>query len=329
MEHHSSPLIKDLDNLINQCKSNAFAPSTSRTYLTQRNSYLRFCQLINIPPVPATSRNICRYAVYLSKSKKYNTIKQYLNIIRLIHLECNLPNPLLNDFQLEMVLRGLKRSLGTQVLRKIPITVNHLYIIKNKIDFSSTLHVVYWAAALLMFFTLLRRSNVLAPSGGHAPGHYLKRKDISIHDKGASLTIRSSKTIQFRDRVLIFPLPRLRTHPLCPTRAVYGALKAVNASPDSPAFMLSSSTPLSPETFIKLTRQFLSDSVSDPSLIGGHSFRRGGASFCFQNNFNTELIRILGDWVSDSYKDYILPSEALLASASAQFAEAIKKFPFS
>lgn len=46
-------------------------------------------------PVPATSATIiCRYAAHVAKTLKFNSIKQYLNIVRLFREEWNLPNPL-------------------------------------------------------------------------------------------------------------------------------------------------------------------------------------------------------------------------------------------
>ena len=50
-----------------------------------------------------------------------------------------------------------------------------------------------------------------------------------------------------------------------------------------------------------------------------------GHRFLFQNNVSSELIAKLGDWSSDCYKQYILPSEALLASATHSMASALIK----
>ena len=57
-------------------------------------------------PVPATSQVISRYATFLARSLKFSSIKQYMNIIRLLHLEWDLPNPLCNNFVVQQTMRG-------------------------------------------------------------------------------------------------------------------------------------------------------------------------------------------------------------------------------
>ena len=317
-------LCLQLDQEVEACKDNAFASTTKRTYDTHRKSYFKFCQLINVQPVPATSQNICRYVVYLSRSLCYNSVTQYLNIIRVLHLEQGLPNPLLGDFKLKQVLLGLKRKIGAQVKRKLPVEPSHLYHIYAKLDSDSILHNVYWGAALLLFYTLLRRSNLLVSKSDFNPSKHIRRRDVSITPTGAFVIIRWTKTIQFNQKELRFPLPRLKGNIMCPTRALYNSLRLVNAGPDDPLFSLPDNKSLSPEVFITLTRQFLEGAVPNPKDYAGHSFRRGGASLLFQSNTSVRLIQALGDWASEAYSAYILPSEAMLASATSRLGVALQ-----
>ena len=39
-------------------------------------------------------------------------------------------------------------------------------------------------------------------------------------------------------------------------------------------------------------------------LYSGHSFRRGGATYCFNLGVDENLIKLLGDWKSDAYLVY-------------------------
>ena len=110
-----------------------FAPSTQKTYKTQRETYLSFCRAMGYTPVPASTAVLCRYAVMLARTLKYTTIKQYLNIVRLLHLESNITNPLQQNHQLDSVLKGIRRALGDTPTRKLPVdppSVN-----KNPISF--------------------------------------------------------------------------------------------------------------------------------------------------------------------------------------------------
>ena len=36
-----------------------------------------------------------------------------------------------------------------------------------------------------------------------------------------------------------------------------------------------------------------------------YCLRRGGASWCFEIDISMEAIRLMGNWASNSYKDYI------------------------
>ena len=90
----------------------AYVPSTQRTYQIHKESYLAFCSVMGYEPVPATTMVLCRHAFFLARSPKFSSKKQYLNIIRLLHLKWQLPNPMHNNYQLICVLPGIRHSIG-------------------------------------------------------------------------------------------------------------------------------------------------------------------------------------------------------------------------
>ena len=324
---HSATFLDQLDHEVELAKADAWAPSTKKTYATHKAAYLRFSRMVGVSPLPANSRHICRYAVYLARTKAFSSVKQYINIIRIMSLEANLPNPLEGDYSLKQVMLGLKRKLGEKAARKLPITKAHLYHIFSKLDISLPLHGVYWGACLTLFYTLLRRSNVLTTFLSFNPDIHLTRKDVSVGANGTLISIKHTKTIQFKQRELTFPLPRLKGSSMCPTRAIYNAIRLVPAGPNQPLFSLPEGKCLSPDTFIKLTREFLSDIVDNTKDYAGHSFRRGGASYLFQLGATVSLIRSLGDWQSDAYALYTLPSQVTISSATHQMGVALQSPP--
>ena len=107
------------------------------------------------PPVPAPPGNICRYAVYLSDYRQLSasSIPKYLNVVRLMHLECNLPNPLCDNWHLSSVLRGIKRCKGEPAHKKLPITPAILLQIHALLNFDSPLHIVFWDACLTLVYS--------------------------------------------------------------------------------------------------------------------------------------------------------------------------------
>lgn len=297
----------ELDSEVRRFKNCAFADNTKKAYRTHRNSYINFCKRLGCSPVPASSTTLCRYAAYLAKTLKYNSIKQYMNIIRLIHLEWGLPNPLEHDFSLTCTLRGIRRNLGDTVNRKHPITPDMLRTILSKLDVRLSVDATVWAICLCMFFGLLRKSNVM-PDNFEAAKH-LRRRDVMFFPWGVTLLFRWSKVNQFKSRVFEVPLSRMKDSIFCPVQAIFNSLRhSATASPDGPAFvyMLNGKlTAMTSAVFLSRIRACLEKSGLTSSEISTHSYRRGGATFCYALGFSADSIRMLGDWRSDCYQRYI------------------------
>ena len=115
-------------------------------------------------PVRASTTVLCRYAAMLGRTLKYSTVKQYLCIIKKLHKEWNLPDPILDNYQLNSVLKGMRRALGDTPSRKLPVDRDLLLQILSQLNMRSIQDRNIWAAAVLMFFAMLRRANVLTTS---------------------------------------------------------------------------------------------------------------------------------------------------------------------
>ena len=295
-----------------------YASSTQRTYRTPRDTYLAFCSVMGYCPVPASSTVLCRYASFLSRTLKYTTVKQYMNIVRLLHLEWSLPNPL-SDFKLKCVLKGICRDLGSVPNRKLPIDPSILFKILSKLDMDNIGDCNIWAAALVMFYGMLRRSNVLSCKTSFDPTKHLRRDDFVFDQRGVWINIRWTKTIQYHERNLQIPLPRVTNHPLCPVNAIFRAFYVTSGVPgNGPAFYKSSKgqlQPLGPNVFVSRIREILSACGLQAERYAGHSFRRGGASWAFNSGVPVDAIRIIGDWKSQAYTAYITPTSSVLQDA--------------
>lgn len=261
------------------------------------------------PPVPITHSALLRYTAFLARRLKPQSVSKYLNIIRLLHLESDLPNPLEDNWVLQSLLKGIRRAKGQQVNRKLPITPAILLQLRSHLNFQDPLHTVFWAICLLAFFSLLRKSNILPPSAhGFSPDKHLCRGDFTIQPWGLCVHIRWSKTIQFKERHLTLPLPALPKHPLCPVTAILAALALTPlAKPSEPAFLLPTSppSPLLYPKFLSTLRSILSSAKIPSDGYSGHSFRRGGATWAFRMLLPTEAIKAMGDWSSEAYMAYL------------------------
>lgn len=90
--------LNKLDQEVTHWRSQMFANSTKSTYSVHLRAFLKFCQLHSLNAVPASTLTITRYAAFLARTKTYGTVTQYMNIIRIIHVEFGLHNPLQNNW---------------------------------------------------------------------------------------------------------------------------------------------------------------------------------------------------------------------------------------
>ena len=123
--------LRSLDVKVHWLRGQVFAPSTRLTYASQRKLYLRFCKLADITPVPLSQDNACRYIAFLSERLSYISIKQYINVVSILHLlilEAGHVNPFLSCWHIDTLLKGTKRVLGVSIKQKLPITVDISFV---------------------------------------------------------------------------------------------------------------------------------------------------------------------------------------------------------
>ena len=277
-------------------RSMNFAENTKKTYRTHLNSYLQFCDQLNILPVPASEENIAKYAAFLARRLKPSSIKQYLNIIRVLHLECGKEHPYKDSWVVKTTLNGIEKSKGCKIVKKTPIDPNVLLFIRSKLDLSLKEDAVFWAACLVMFFGLLRKSNLFPDCRRFDIKRQLTRENIEITDDSVILRLLWSKTIQRQEKVFIIKLPYLRDHSLCPVSAVMNMYQVLG-----PKSKLSQAFPITGEYFNRHLRE-ITTSIGD---FSSHSFRRGGAIWGMSCGVPGEIIRIMGDWASTCYLQYL------------------------
>ena len=122
------------------------------------------------------------------------------------------------------------------------------------------------------------------------------------------LVINSSKTIQYKQRSVILPLPEIVNHPLCPVSALKHMYKLCTSQEGSkPVFMVhtpSGVKPLRYPQFVKDLKKLMTR-LGCTSGYSGHSFRRGGACYLLLLGVPGEIIKLMGDWRSDAYQSYL------------------------
>ena len=222
-------------------KGASYAKSTQAAYKTHLKTYLRFCCYNGCVPVPASQETLSCYVAFLARSLSPSSIASYLNIIRILHLDAGLANPLENNWELQMVRRGVARLRGVPVKQKLPITLALLRDFFPYLDhYSSSFDKSFWAAALIASFGFFRKSTILPISAG-APGGICRRDVQGLTRVSFDLVVRHTKTIQFGQRVLTLPFVHCLDHRLCPVRALLSHLTSSPAPMDAHIFTFPSS----------------------------------------------------------------------------------------
>lgn len=256
--------------------------------------------------------------VFLARTLSATSIPCYLNVVCILHLQHGFNNPLqepLFKFQKDLLMRGVKRINSNAVRQKLPITPDILRKLHGQLDLiTNSLDATFWAACVIAFFSFFRKSNLLVQSeSAFDPQKHLRACDIRIFAWGLLLVVRCSKTIQYRNRTLMVPVPRIAGSTLCPHVAITNAFKLAGISSYdkhllSPAFMYSLKGNLKVLTFATFTsklKQTLDKCGFNSNLYSGHSFRRGGATFALSCGVPAHYIKLQGDWLSDAYERYL------------------------
>jgi hypothetical protein len=261
-------------------KRSAYAESTKAAYKSQLKCYLDFCLHFSCQPVPATQSTLVAYTAFLAKKLSANSIAGYLNVVRLLHLEAGLINPLDGNWELSLIKKGIKRQLGKPPVQKMPITVDMLRSIYLFIDHHDAFESAFWAAMLIGFFGFLRKSTLLPDSGVLVRDKFLSRSDISDFTlESFCLRVKHSKVIQFGQKVLVIPFVRVLDVRLCPIRALLTHFGLSVLSPDRPLFNYVAGTTemlFSCSAFVGHLKSVLTRVGVDSKLYSAHSLRRGG-----------------------------------------------------
>ena len=287
---------------------------------------------MNIRAAPLSQENLGRYIAFLSRRLCFSSVKQYLNAVRLVHLEAGFPNPLEKNWYVSSILKGVRRLKGDASIQKLPITLDILKKIFQILDLNSSFDRTFWTACLVGFFSFFRKSNLLIPS--HLlfdPTRNLCASDVSFTNDGVILSVRWSKVIQFKERILQIPLPKIPNSPFCPSTAL---LRLTLECPSFPlpvplfrySWLGASNVPLTQNQFMDKLHSCLGAIGLDTSKYSGHSLRRGGASFALQCGLPVDLIKIQGDWRSNACERYLQPSLELRKRVAETLGASVSTF---
>jgi hypothetical protein len=159
-------------------KRQAFAESTKSTYRCQINAFLRFCLYFDKSSVPVSQSTLKCYVAFLARSLNPSSIAGYLNVVRILHVDADLPNPLEGNWEVSLIKRGITRKLGRPPVQKLPITLDILKAIFELLDMELSKDLSFWSASLVGFYGLLRKNTLLPSAANSVSNAYLIRGDV-------------------------------------------------------------------------------------------------------------------------------------------------------
>ena len=113
--------IQALDSLGRDLISRAYADSTQQNLNSHIKSYITLCEVVSSAPFPVTVTLITHYIAYLvSLGRIYGTILNHLSSIKHMHKLLGHELTWDSDYRYKLMLRGVKRYLGTAVKRWAP-----------------------------------------------------------------------------------------------------------------------------------------------------------------------------------------------------------------
>ena len=276
------------------------ADSTYTTRRCQWRNFMQFCAMFDLVPLPASTDTICLYLTYMAETFVFSSIVNYLSAVWVLHRVNNIPHVDIHSQNITFTLKGIRRMLGDASASAIPFTVKRR--IYTNLDMSKSEDLAFWASLLLGFRGLLiRKSNLF----DH--GLALTLSDISFKEWGVLLSIRRTKTICFKERVLSITLSTIPGSIFC-VKFYLTCLMAMVQYPSHQSHCLSY---MRGSNFYQCTYQWFSRKLSlvcgalGLSRYTSHSLRRGGATALAEANVPLHDIKVIGDWKSLSVLLYL------------------------
>ena len=192
------------------CRKNVkqgHADGTRTNHRSHHNSYIKFCDEYRFQPYPASNWRYCQYAQYLSnKNRKPGTIHNHISSIKTLHKLQNLKVPDDGQIHYKLITKSFEKQRLEPVKQATPISHKLMQKLFQQVDLTQELEAVAWTAVLVGFSAMLGVSN-LGPRTRKLFDHtkHMIRSDLKFERDIWNITIRWSKTIQCRNRVVKAP----------------------------------------------------------------------------------------------------------------------------
>ena len=181
------------------------------------NLFYYFVFILGLVYLPASTETLSLFTQFLSRSfKSTQSIKNYVSGVKSLHYLLGYSVDHINDFLINLGIKGIARLNPHSVKQAEPITPDILLKMAAKLNFTCTTDKVFWCLFLFAIFLFARKSNLVPTTKEDLKNkHFLMRKDVSVEANMLIISFRFSKTIQFGERILQTPLIEIEDSILC------------------------------------------------------------------------------------------------------------------
>ena len=321
--------MKRLDENCYKYMSCGYRPNTLSNRRTHSNSYAEFCRRYGLQQFPADEWQFIRYTVHLAESENITsagTVSNYVGGVRSMHRLGGYVTPPASAANIKLCLDGVKTLSAKPKRQAHAMDMQMLEDMSKFVDYESQYQVCIFTAILVGYYLFLRKSNLVPDSQPKFnPLEQLTRGCISADWEHwmALVHILWSKTIKNFERDLWLPLIPAKSENICPVLHMKLLLSMTDGTDLDALFRYTNAAGqikiLTYDQFRKQLRIWVTRLGLDPDHYTPHCLRRGGASHAFRVGLSSDYIKMMGDWASDAYIEYLRINLDQRVEAAAQF----------
>jgi hypothetical protein len=300
------------------------APSTKSSFNSKVKSFFTFANEVGITDLPPDGHELVMFATWLTVSGHCTTVgslRQYLSAVRVLCRQKALVCPSPTEYgPLQATVSGMASRFAAPIRRSLPVTCEILINLvnskppKNATWGEKTILRVLKDTAILLFFTMLRGSNLFPPYPAAACKLRQLTWDKVAGIKGGSgvvLTLILEKTIRYRERLHHIALAALPGSVFCPVAALQrmadlrGSMSTAESDICLQLPMKSGGwRPLVKYEFNSWFRARISQMGLDETRYFVHGFRHGSLALALLHEPNVTLVRLNSNHLSDAIFTY-------------------------
>lgn len=259
------PLVQDVEAFVAQ----SLSKNTLRAYSSDWRTFSEWCELHEQGSMPASSATVALYAAHLVRlGRKAATIDRHMSSIKHFHRWMKFSESPTDTVEVETVLKGIRRAIGTDQQGKAPTTTPML---RKLVEACPSTLIGFRDRALLLvgFAGAFRRSPLVA----------LNVEDIEFRHEGLVVLIRKDKTDQEKQGREI-GIPYGSNPTTCPVRALRTWLDSAEIK-EGPIFLSFDKgrnlqqVRVNPDDVARIIKRRCKDAGIDPAAYAGHSLRSG------------------------------------------------------